>query len=933
MMAAPSTLANCKRIASMRLAAWVLFSVAWRGQACGQAPCNVTTFDEGAAGPELPCTLLVDGSISESNQTRYVQATQEVVVTPGANGTHVMPQVKLEVRPADLGLNVLDTTAVFGQYDLVEVSIPFPAALDTLFRNHFMARYIHEWSSVWGAGDPAAYSYCDTCTLNPFDPEEVDVWIISERWQDGAWVDRKRTNGFYYVDFQRTLEASPPYMEHDSLGKFNWTPLPNELQFIDQLREFRGRMAFAETGTYRLTAMSWADGFHQSEPILVEVVASASKGYVQVDSAHPQYLMFGNKELHFPCGPNLQANARRSKVPLAEPNETESVLVAYDADCNAITAIDSLNWCKRKETEWAVNEYGHTPIHQAFFLALHDELDQLQQAGVKSCRIMAQPWSFELEYQTLGDYSPSMHRAWELDELLRKARETDVVIQWNLQGQSPFNYNYFNHRYASWGDGESGTTKDSYCYRDELLLEHPIEFFSSDSAQTWYRKKLRYFFARYGWSPNIGVIELFSEISGTEFQTDSTALVRPYEQDTIPQHTAYVNAIENWQISTLAYLRDTLHVNNHPLAVSYLHNGVDPVDASPEFADVYCQSCYTTDYTDIAGINNEPINQQSLTRPAYCSELGFGTAIRSEMGKLNVQLLQSKATAARRAGAGFDWYSTMGVDEGLLTTQGMLTNYKDSIKINFSDWYCLSVDSIQSESFSSLGTDLIVEHKCNHYFMGYEYCAGIIFNSSFGHVQALRYFDSEMIDSLNCALQTDYNVTDIEYTHIQVSLSQDIRDQLMPGSYMFDPVSGQSWEIDSTNTNGMNLDSCFLTTGSQHLLFLLKIDLLKSTPASQLNNPVSNFGSESIEIAAVPIEERPQNKKVTFYPNPASNEICFKGDTESGSIISSCLLYDRNGRLVGIWKSLESCLPTDHLEPGMYFLICSDGSIQKIAIE
>jgi len=924
----------------MRLAAWVLFSVAWRGQACGQAPCNVTTFDEGAAGPELPCTLLVDGSISESNQTRYVQATQEVVVTPGANGTHVMPRVKLEVRPADLGLRVLDSAAVFGQYDLVEVSIPFPAALDTLFRNHFMARYIHEWSSVWGAGDPAAYSYCDTCTLNPFDPEEVDVWVISERWQEGAWADRKRTNGFYYVDFQRTIEASSPYMEHDSLGKLNWTPLPNELQFIDQLREFRGRMAFADTGIYRLTAMSWADGFHQSEPILVEVVASASKGYVQVDSAHPQYLMFGNEELHFPCGPNLQANARRSKVPLAEPNETESVLVAYDAGCNAITAIDSLNWCKRNETEWAVNEYGHTPIHQAFFLALHDELDQLQQAGVKSCRIMAQPWSFELEYQTLGDYSPSMHRAWELDELLGKARETDVVIQWNLQGQSPFNYNYFNHSCASWGDGESDTTKDSYCYRDELLLEHPIEFFSSDSAQTWYRKKLRYFFARYGWSPNIGVIELFSEISGTEFQTDSTALVRPYEQDTIPQHTAYVNALENWQISTLAYLRDTLHVNNHPLAVSYLHNGVDPVDASPEFADVYCQSCYTTDYTDIAGINNEPINQQSLTRPAYCSELGFGTAIRSEMGKLNVQLLQSKATAARRAGAGFDWYSTMGVDEGLLTTQGMLTNYSEfsselqnsQINIltdiaNF-DWFSSNNDSVFSIIYGNAAAAQGI------------ISSGIVFNQTYSLFHAVDLTSQSVTDSLACALSDSITAGMLNSFFLFISenlqLSSNYQQNLRPASFVFDPVTHQQWSIDSISTNGWDAEACLDASGSQHLFFYFDRDNQKSIarPLISTVGQVALTSPSTIDIVRVEDlpEFSPECEKPVIHPNPATFEICANSCNPDLLTDLQCRIYDVYGNYTSHWSSCSICHPVEGLSPGMYIVTCSDGSKHQITI-
>ena len=918
---------------SRAITASALFTIIGLGPVYGQSMCGVNVYDEESGSTAVPCISVVHDSIAPSVQMRYVKATHEVIVAPENEGTHLMPKVKLEVYPTDLSLHLLDTTDAFGQYDLVEVSILFPEALDTMFRNHFMSRFIHEWSSVWGAGEPAAFPYCDTCTLNPFDPDEVDAWVISERWdnQQQTWVDGKRTNGFYYVDFKRTIEATPPYMEHDSLGKFNWTPLPDEPQFIDQLREFRGRIAFADTGTYRLTAMSWADGFHQSEPVIVQVAGSSSKGYVQVDPVHERHLVLGNGELHFPCGPNLQANARRSKVPLANPGQIDYVLVGYTSDCTEILQPDSLDWCKTNETIWAVSEYSARPLHQAFFLVLHDELDQLQQAGVKSCRIMAQPWSFELEYQTLGDYSPSMHRAWELDELLRKARDTDVIIQWNLQGQSPFVYDYFNHRHASWGDGESNSTKDSYCYHDELdSINHPIDFFKSNEAQKWYRKKLRYFFARYGWSLNIGVVELFSEISGIEFQSNDTLIVQPYEDECNSQHLDYVESIRDWQINTMTYLRDTLDVHNHPIAVSYLSNGVNALDSSPDFADVYCQSCYTTDYLDIASSNQEPINQQSLERPAYCSELGFGKAVRSEMGKLNVQLLQSKATAARRAGAGFDWFSTVGVDEELLTTQGMLTDWSTTFQNN-------SIATTTTSLNHFLEADLVNFISSSSVQFPICYVDGIAFNEEYNFEMAL--WNQEPIDffSLFCELDS-LTVQKIEssldsYAYQPTNLTPSTFQQLMPSSFVFDPVTHQKWEIDSLGTEGWDSNSVFDVNGSQHLAFHLKLDLLKYMVVEQANTPASALGRESFPAEGFPTNLSWLKDETTIHPNPASSEICAMGIKENGGSIHGCILHNLNGGVAEHWNSIENCLPIDHLAPGLYFLVCSDGSKHKIAIE
>jgi hypothetical protein len=262
----------------------------------------------------------------------------------------------------------------------------------------------------------------------------------------------------------------------------------------------------------------------------------------------------------------------------------------------------------------------------------------------------------------------------------------------------------------------------------------------------------------------------------------------------------------------------------------------------------------------------------------------------------------------------------------------MLANFAANHAFNLASSENLSYYAYQSDLFHSLHANvLILGWKSNS--PQFEENTGLVFNPGYSFVQAISAFDSEIIDSLNCLLQTSYNVDSLFYEHRQISLQPEIRTQLTPGSYLFDPVTSQSWLIDSTNSNGLNLDSCFLPTGSQHLIFHLKLDLLKSIVVEQANTPTSALESESLRGMGISAELNWRNEEIFFHPNPASLEICAIGIHEKCSPMFSCLLYDRNGRVVGVWKSIENCLPTDHLETGMYFLKCSDGTTQKIAIE
>jgi hypothetical protein len=798
-----------------------------------------------------------------------------------------------------------------------------------------MNSYITEWTESWG-NEALDFSYCDTCLLNPFDPDVADVWLISERWDDSLeeWVDPKRTNAFYYVQFDRNHNVTSNYMAHDSLGYFDWTPLPNQPEFLHQNREFRGRLAYRDSGTYRITARAWAEGYHQSEPVIVQIVHSESPGYVRVHPENPTFLSFENGELHYPCGPNIQVNGRIEKVPLWSSSDYLEIKPVVDFNCDII-GVDSVYYSNLKvnQTNWSINEWGKAPLHQAQFLALHDQISSIAGSGVSSCRIVCQPWSFELEYSLLGDYSGSMHRIWELDKLIERVSDSNLTIQWNLQSQIPLNHNPYLLRYHGWGSTSvSDTVEQSiYCYHNPATLgiNDPVEFFQNEDAKQWYKKKLRYFFARFGFSTAIGVIEVYSEISGVEKQNSDLSISHPYvaHQDANLQ-AEYVDAIDAWQSDILSYIQNDLNASRHPIAVSYLTDGPNDSDSSYQLADVYCQSCYTSAY-DFFETPSVFVSQNEL-KPTYCSEIGLGYSPISDLGARNAQILQATATYNQFAGCGFDWVGTIRTDTTILKTEAGLKDFADSVRFTENEFSPLH---FAEETPFALLVDAGVAQGAHWKQVGTNdgrQLVGLLKDPNFTFSSALSASNQndelrKLCESVNSIEEYLALTSDIQFIVSDTTFWQN---NSIVEIKLYNPTTNGLFEESSPSLGAIVSWLESQETG-EHRMLLINLEYLPMRVEEQQIGELLQFEKEESANKGLMQSSHEQREQQFYYPNPTDSYLCFPTLEDQNKNVE---LITTQG-VVALREETEQCIDVSNLRRGLYVVSVNGRSIGKVVLQ
>lgn len=117
--------------------------------------------------------------------------------------------------------------------------------------------------------------------------------------------------------------------------------------------------------------------------------------------------------------------------------------------------------------------------------------------------------TFEIEYERLGDYSNRMNTAQEIDSSVWLAEEYGMNIHWTLMSQFYLTENIFYMGAWDWTEENGGS---GYCYKTGLGLTSIWDFFSDEEAKKYYKQRLRYIMARWGYSTNIGILELMSEM-------------------------------------------------------------------------------------------------------------------------------------------------------------------------------------------------------------------------------------------------------------------------------------------------------------------------------------------------------------------------------------------------------------------------------------
>ena len=320
------------------------------------------------------------------------------------------------------------------QYDKIELSLELPEETEKLVNNFMEINFGQK--------------------LNPFDPDDLDVYAeFSYQPSDQSRPRIQRINAFYYEGFER--DTSGTFLEWD------WKEIQEEAGF-------RIRYSPKEEGKYTCQVYLSIEGRDplKSDEFSFEVKKSEHPGYVKVGS-NGRYFQTENGETFFPIGGNLPPG--NFSDPRWDPSKVHV-----------------------PESKYSVDPYdGEARLfHPYFYTSYMNKLEAISDAGANYFRIIAFPWTTDIEYEKLNNYADRMHIAWELDNIFEKCSELGLKAEYCLQVQYTLeNPGYYSHFNWDWPNNTKGCKEGrngGYCYQKELGLKDPIEFFTDERAiENW----------------------------------------------------------------------------------------------------------------------------------------------------------------------------------------------------------------------------------------------------------------------------------------------------------------------------------------------------------------------------------------------------------------------------------------------------------------
>lgn len=354
--------------------------------------------------------------------------------------------------------------------------------------------------------------------LNPFNPDDLDLYAEFSVHDNSKATSSKRINAFYFEDFRRnTADAN--------LEKWNWVNLNTP-------SKFRIRFTPDAIGTWQFQVFIRVKNKEivKLGPYTFTCVESDLKGFVKV-AADNRYLELGG-ESFMPIGQNLP------KPSCAFEKDASGKVVSDPYGCEKCPCAGIEDWC---------GHLRHLPMLPKPYMVYLEQIEKFKEAGGNYFRMISFPFTYDIEYEKLGNYTNRLHCAWELDQMVNKAEELDLKVHFDLF----IGYSVVKAPYGTtnWDWYADGADDPGYCYAKELGLTEPHQFLTNEQARKHYKNKLRYMIARWGYSPAIAVLEMMSEINN--------------------KFSGYAPEIYQWQKEMARYIKEDLQHSNQLLTVSY----------------------------------------------------------------------------------------------------------------------------------------------------------------------------------------------------------------------------------------------------------------------------------------------------------------------------------------------------------------------------
>lgn len=167
----------------------------------------------------------------------------------------------------------------------------------------------------------------------------------------------------------------------------------------------------------------------------------------------------------------------------------------------------------------------HSPSHnnQNNFNRYHARLniqaiDRLAESGGNAIRLMLTPASFQFEWGdgNVCNYDNGQAAMYVLDRIIEHAHDKGIYIQFCIESQSQLydatHDNHINNKTDGTPINNAWDTNPYRRLKNPSTSRRPLDFFTDPDCIGYYKKKLRYLLARWGYSTNIMAFEMFNEL-------------------------------------------------------------------------------------------------------------------------------------------------------------------------------------------------------------------------------------------------------------------------------------------------------------------------------------------------------------------------------------------------------------------------------------
>ena len=468
---------------------------------------------------------VIGGTVGTQNydvlSATKITVAGESVIRPG---TSLATRLLIKEEPI-LVRRIFPSTPNVPKYEKIEFGIGLPSLAEEQIQN-FVS------------------NIPNTVKLNPFDPLDVDIKAIFQ-WepQPGLWYTKGQQYGFYYREYQLDTTGPSVAWHRDE---------------ITLEEHFRVRYSPPQVGKWRVQFVIFLKNIntYTTGYYYFDVIESDNPGYMKVAQGG-KYFEVGN-DIFFPIGQNE-----------AYPE----CVSEYCSDMPIYTTPEGV---------WSLESYGSQKSPVKSYRMYHKVLEKMKAGGANYFRMLVNQWGLEIEFEELGNYYGRMEQTWEMDRIMDKADELDLRMTWNMALHTYFEDGSI-YWFVNWDFPSGDCNSNGWCYNTIPGVNTPQDVMTNATAKRYYKNRLRYLISRYGYSTNIGLVELVSEINNIG-QGDSYDIINDTCREVGSHQGKYnlgneqaIDEVQNWQIDMLSYIKNDLGHTEHLTGVSYA-GGPDSTD-------------------------------------------------------------------------------------------------------------------------------------------------------------------------------------------------------------------------------------------------------------------------------------------------------------------------------------------------------------------